>query len=219
MTQTTEVQRPEPPAIEDPHSDWRSVLDQWARHQWRRFHHGRDADEWPPPWALPVLVTVAALTVWAVIAGLLVPLVKALFTVGSAALADGADWLHGWVATEIAVGPIRRYLDAHAVGLPVSPATLWWTWCAAGVGTFVFATLFRANAARIGWTLFGIVSVAMVWAASTGPSRPIVTGIAGLWWIVLSLFALRSSARTPRVRAYLPDLHHLASIMQRRRAG
>jgi len=76
--------------------------------------------------------------------------------------------------------------------------------------------LFRANAARLGWVLYGIASTAMAWNASTGPSQPIVAGIAALWWTTLALFALRSSTRTRRVRAYLPQLPELATTLQRR---
>jgi hypothetical protein len=153
------------------------------------------------------------------VAGLIVPLVRLIAHGIAAGLHAGADWATHWTGARLVLDPVHRYLDAHAAGLPVTSATLWWTWCAAGIGLFALAVLFRANAARLGWVLYGLASAAMAWAASPAPSRPIVAGVAGLWWTVLALFALRSSIRTRRVKAYLPELPELAAVLQRRDRG
>ena len=116
----------------------------------------------------------------------------------------------------VVLDPVRDYLSVHSAGLPVSAATLWWTWCAAGIGLFSFAFLWRAVAACLGWILYGAATVAMVWATTTGPARTTTAGIATLWWIVLSLFALRRPWTQQRVTVYLPELPWLARIIQRR---
>lgn len=202
--------------IEDTDPGWQTMLSDWSRHYWRRVTHHDSTDDWPPEWLPPVAVGAGLLLVALLIYGLLVPLIRWLAGVITHAVDNGVGWLHHWNITHVVLDPVRAYLTAHATGLPISAATLWWTWCAAGTSFFTFALLWRAVAARIGWILFGAASVAMVWASTSGPARETTAGIAALWWTVLSLLALRRSWSQPKVTAHLPELPWLASMLQRR---
>jgi hypothetical protein len=203
--------------IEDTDPTWRSMLDEWGRHYWRRIaRHSASPYDWPPGWLLPIVVGVGLLLVGLLVYGLVVPFVRWVASFAAAAVNDGAGWLRDWAITRVVLDPVRDYLTAHSAGLPITADTLWWTWATAGIGFFLLAWFFRAVAARIGWILFGTATVAMVWATTTGPARETTAGIAALWWIVLSLLALRRSWSPPKSTVHLPELRWLASILQNR---
>ncbi|WP_051800192.1 hypothetical protein [Catenuloplanes japonicus] len=84
--------------------------------------------------------------------------------------------------------------------------TLWWTWCFAGISQFLLAVIFRAVAARIGWLIFGTATTAMVHSTTAAPSQPVAAGVTVLWWVALSLPALRRSWRKRRIIADAPGL-------------
>ncbi|MDG4795204.1 hypothetical protein [Micromonospora sp. WMMD1082] len=195
---------PDPPSpIEDTDASWPAMLNEWAADRWQRVHRTRDSADWPPAWLVPSAGIVGVLLVALLLVGLILPLIRWLATLVTSMLGDGADWL-------------RDYLTTHAAGLPVTSETLWWTWCAAGIALFTLAFLARAVAARLGWILFGTATVAMVWAATPGPARTTAAGIAALWWITLSLLALRRPWSPPAVTVHLPELPRLAGILRRR---
>jgi hypothetical protein len=206
------------PPIEDTGGSWAAMLHDWALYQWRRLHRGEEPGEWPPPWALPALSIAALVVVVAVIAGLIVPLVAAIGRFLAGAFADGAGWLHDWSIARVVLDPVRAWLTGHVGGLPVDADTLWWTWSITG-GVLLLLALLTTTAGRIGWVLYGVATVAMVYAATTGPARPTAAGITALWWLVLSLPALHRGRRTPRVYAYLPQLPTLAAVLRSRPAA
>lgn len=209
---------PQQPAIEDTDQGWRAMLDEWARYQWRQFHGGREPLDWPPVWALPTLIIGAAALVITLISGILLPLIRWVAGFLSRSGADGMDLLRDWAAAQLVLDSVRRYLTSHAEGLPFTSSTLWWTWSAAGIALFLLAS-FRFIAGRVGWILFGAASVGMVWTTAPEPGHTTAAGITALWWIILSLPALRRSWRTPEVAAYLPQLPTLAKLLQRRSEG
>jgi hypothetical protein len=162
---------------------------------------------------LPALSIAGLVVGVAVIAGLIVPLIAAVGRFLAGALMDGAAWLQDWAIARVVLDPVRAYLDAHAAGLPVDAATLWWTWATTG-GVLLLLALLATTAGRIGWVLYGAATVAMVYAATTGPARPTAAGIATLWWLVLSLPALHRRRGPARVHAYLPQLPALAAVLR-----
>ncbi len=201
--------------IEDTDARWPVMLQDWARHLWQRAHRGEHLEDWPPPWALPALSVAGLAVLVAVIAGLIVPLVAAIGRFLTAAFDDGADWVRDWSIARVVLDPVRTWLDTHQAGLPVDADTLWWTWSATGIALFALGWLFTANAARIGWILFGAATTAMVYTATTGPARPTAAAITILWWLLLSLAALRRRRDTGRIEAWLPQLPTLVRLMQR----
>ncbi|MGW4499134.1 hypothetical protein ACWENR_11030 [Micromonospora sp. NPDC004336] len=154
----------------------------------------REREGWPP-WWLPLF---AVLLATALLGLLIVPLIRVLVVWAGGGIAELAAWGHDQAFARIILDPVRDYLASHAAGLPVSGNTLWWTWCVAGVVLLLFS-LFRSAGARIGWTLYGAGSAAMVAAGTGGPGRWIAAGICGLWWSLLSIPAL--SRRRQRVPA------------------
>lgn len=188
-------------AVHDPNPGWVSNLLEWAQYYWQRVHRDHLAT-WPPPWG-PSALAISALTVFLLIfGGILVPLIQGL----PALFVGGAEWVSSTAGADIVLQPVRAYIEAHSAGLPVSADTLWWTWCFAGIYQFLLASIFRAVAARLGWLLFGAVTTAMVYSATAAPSQPVAAGITVLWWVALSLPALRRSWRKRRIIADVPGL-------------
>lgn len=101
-----------------------------------------------------------------------------------------AAWAGHQALTRVVTNPMHHYLDGHTIGLPVPIATVWWTWWAAGL-LFFTVSVAGWRPARLGWTLFGLLTVAGVAAGNAPVSRWTAAGIAAMWWAVLSLFALR----------------------------
>lgn len=215
-TTSTTSTTAKPAPIEDTDASWPGMLNEWSQDLWRRFHRSRTSNDWPPDWLAPAAAAAGVLLAALLLFGLVIPLIRWLASLVVNAVGGGADWLQNWNLTHVVLHPVRDYLTAHSTDLPITANTLWWTWCAAGVGLFLFAFLFRAVAARLGWVLFGAATMAMVWATTTGPARTTTTGIAALWWIVLSLFALRRTWSQQNVTVHLPELRSLTNVLQRR---
>lgn len=198
--------------IEDGDRRWWAMLNEWAAHQWQQLNRhlgARRAAQWPPPWA-PHVIVIAAITVVLVI---VVPLLSGVVFLIWAALRQGAGLVGSTAAVRTVLTPVHAYLYRHAEGLALNGATLWWTWCAAGVVLFVLSTG-RVFGARIGWLLYGGATVTMVWGATTEPGRPVAAGITALWWVMASLFALRRGGH-PQVIAHLPQLPMLDWLLRR----
>ncbi|MEV5295378.1 hypothetical protein AB0K64_29640 [Streptomyces sp. NPDC053741] len=105
------------------------------------------------------------------------------------ALQDTTWDSHGMTA--VIDGPVRAYLDTHTAGLPVTADTLYTTWLAAGAGLLVISFVTCTFGARLTWAGWGACSVAMVWAATPGPTRGIACAVTGLAWGIASILALR----------------------------
>jgi hypothetical protein len=197
MTSSADAEKP--PAIDDTDPNWLTDVNEWMSYHWKRLHQ-HEAATWPPPWG-PSAVAIAGIAVLVlIVGGILVPLAKGI----AGFVLQGAEWVRSTAAADIVLQPARRYLDAHAAGLPVDADTLWWTWCATGIVLFVASTLSQSLSARLGWAVFGVASTAMVYNAAAAPAQPVAAGVTVLWWIVLSTLALRrrhssrGSARSPR---------------------
>lgn len=191
MTRPADAEQP--PAIDDTDPSWRADLSEWSSYYWKRLHQ-HEAATWPPPWAPSALAIAGIAALVLIVGGILIPTVRGL----AAFVMRGAEWVSTTAAADIVLQPVRRYLDAHAAGLPVNTDTLWWTWCAAGTLLFTTSTVSRSLAARLGWALFGAASAAMVYNAAAAPTQPVAAGVTVIWWIVLSFAALRrgSSAKS-----------------------
>lgn len=108
----------------------------------------------------------------------------------------GTDHVAGWSLTRTITDPVRGYLTQHATGLPVTAHTLWITWLAVTIGLFILATIgFRG--ARIGWTLLGAATTAMVYLGTPANSAPLAAGLTVTAWAVLSIAAFNRTTTIP----------------------
>lgn len=189
-------------AIDDPDPGWGASLSEWMGYYWQRLHQ-HEAVTWPPPWGPAALVLAGMAGLVLIVGGLLVPAVRGI----AGFVIQGAEWARSTAAADIVLQPVRRYLDAHAAGLPVNDDTMWWTWCAAGTALFIAGTLRRSPAARLGWILYGAASTAMVYDAAAAPTQPVAAGITALWWTGLSVLALRRRSPNPYIVAHIPQLN------------
>ncbi|MGW2050793.1 hypothetical protein ACWCPF_37315 [Streptomyces sp. NPDC001858] len=92
--------------------------------------------------------------------------------------------------------PVRSYLATRTQALPVDATTAYSVWQAVGVVAFLLGYL-RNGGARLTWTVWGAVTVAMVWIGTPGPGREVAAGIAVLAWAALSVLALRGISLSP----------------------
>ncbi len=90
----------------------------------------------------------------------------------------------------IVTTPVHDYLTAHAGGLPLTPQQLWWAWCTAGVGFFLIALTGNIGA-RIGWTLYGATTTAIVYTATPSPAHTTAAALTAATWAALSIPAYR----------------------------
>ena len=212
----SQAENREAPVIEDPNHGWYTMLDQWARYQWQRFSDHRDTDEWPPPWAPAALAIAALILLVLLIGGLIVPLVRAIAHGITAAADAGSEWLTHWTGARLVLDPIHRYLDTHAAGLPVTASTLWWTWCATGISLFHprGAVPGQRRPSRLGAVRHRVHGDGLDRQHRPEPAHRRRHRGAVVDHAVT--VRLRSSTRTLRVRAYLPQLPELASALQRR---
>ncbi|WP_445520960.1 hypothetical protein [Streptomyces sp. NEAU-174] len=97
--------------------------------------------------------------------------------------------------------PVRSYIAAHSVGLPISASTVYTLWQAVGLFSLTTGFITRSNGVRLTWTAWGAASIAMVWTITPGTSRTVATAIAVLAWTIASAFALRGLNLRPRVFA------------------
>lgn len=112
--------------------------------------------------------------------------------------------------------PVRHYLATHTASLPVNATTVYGTWQAVGVVSFILAYL-RSTGARLTWTVWGAATVAMVWIGTDESGRQVAAGIAILAWAALSVLALRGLALTPAAFVHV-DVHNAAPQLPEVRA-
>ena len=94
--------------------------------------------------------------------------------------------------------PVRDYLTTHATGLPLTPEQLWWTWCGVGIAFFLIAVTGNIGA-RIGWTLYGAATTAIVLTTTPDPAGTTAAALTATTWAVLSIPAYRRT----RTRAHV----------------
>lgn len=93
--------------------------------------------------------------------------------------------------------PVRAYLNGHSAGLPVSAKALHTTWLTATVVLGAWAIL-GSWGARVGCTLLGAMTTAMVWGGTVpASSRWTAAGITVTAWSLLSILAFRGAFRRP----------------------
>jgi hypothetical protein len=156
---------------------------------------------------ITALAATAAAALWWLVA-FIVTVVVNIGDSGRDAAHTAAGHLSGWAITRTITNPVHDYLNAQAVGLPVPTQLAWWTWLATTGGLFLTAVL-GSRGARIGWTLAGALTVAMVYTATPHPGHTVAAGLAVTAWSVLSIAAFNRWATRPR--------YHLALNLPPRR--
>lgn len=141
---------------------------------------------------IALAITLVGLLVWWMISGI-VGVITGITTAIAGSSADaaktGAHDLASWSLTRTITEPVRAFLDQHSGGLPVGAGTLWLTWLATTGALFLLAAL-GSRGARIGWTLTGATTTAMVYTATPPTGRLVAAGLALTIWAVLSVIAL-----------------------------
>ncbi|MFD5728309.1 hypothetical protein ACFWMT_19760 [Streptomyces sp. NPDC058368] len=94
--------------------------------------------------------------------------------------------------------PVRSYIAAHSVGLPISASTVYTLWQITGLFSLIAGFITRNNGIRITWTCWGLAGIAMVWTTTPDISRTVATAIAVLAWTTASALALRGLTLRPQ---------------------
>ncbi len=147
--------------------------------------------------ALVVLALIGAVLaiVWMLLRDLFHGLTAASHAGAVAGVAIGH---HLHILTRVVVDPVHTYITDHAAGLPATPSQLWWTWLIVTTGLWLLAAA-GSTGARIGWTLLGAATVAMVWAASPIDAHQLAAGVALTAWSALSVPAFVRWRHNPEV--------------------
>lgn len=106
----------------------------------------------------------------------------------------GTDTSHGVFA--VVDQPVRSYIAAHSASLQVSASTVYTLWQVVGLFGLI-GGFFRSSGARLTWTAWGGVSIAMVYSAAPTGGRTIATALAVLAWTAASAVALRGLTLRP----------------------
>jgi hypothetical protein len=153
--------------------------------------------DWARATPRPVVVTAAVLVAAVALAAVTVVvwLASALYGLVAAAATDGRHtgaasvrWSAAWRLTRIITDPVHAYLTGHAAALHTSGGPLWTGWLATTAALFALAVA-GSTGARIGWTLFGALTTAVVYANTAVDARPLAAGITVTAWSLLSIAA------------------------------
>jgi hypothetical protein len=126
-------------------------------------------------------------------------------------LAAGLGWalerVADWNLTEVVTKPVHDYITAHAAGLPAGAEAIWSAWTLTGPILWLICLLTKSSGARLAWVLYGAGTVAMVYSASPVGGHLLATGVAVVYWAVLSVFVFRRIGRRPVVHVHsAPDV-------------
>ena len=120
---------------------------------------------------------------------------SALYGLVTAAATDGRHtgaasvrWSAVGRLTRIITDPVHPYLTGHAAALHTSGGPLWTGWLATTAALFALAVA-GSTGARIGWTLVGALTTAVVYANTAVDARPLAAGITVTAWSLLSIAA------------------------------
>jgi hypothetical protein len=159
---------------------------------------------------LTLMCTLVALVLWQLISGL-VRLITAVAggirDTATGAAHTGAHDVTATGLTRTITEPVHAYLTDHAAGLPVTGNTLWLTWLATTAMLLLLSAL-GSRGARIGWTLAGAATTAMVYAATNTTARPVAAGLAITMWALLSVIAFNriTGSSAPILHLNFPTL-------------
>ena len=181
---------------------------------WTRLASG---DLWLAAATVTVALVIAAgalFLLWLILAALFHLLVALC-----SGLAHGGSWLATGPVAQIVTGPVHGYLQAHDAGLPATTDQLWCAWLVSTAVLFAAAVFGHSRGARIGWTLLGAASTAMVWAGAAPHSRWLAAGIAVAAWSLLSIPAFTPTVHPDRTivlgeRAADPTQSGIAPVPQ-----
>jgi len=107
-----------------------------------------------------------------------------------------------WHLAKIVITPVHAYITAHAAGLAAGAEAIFSAWTLSGVGLWLACWLARSWGARLAWVLYGAATAAMVYSASPATGRMLATGVAIVYWALLSVFAFRGVGRRPTVHVH-----------------
>jgi hypothetical protein len=145
-----------------------------------------------------IVITLLWLAV-AILSALIGGVANGLVTGGAWTLERVADW-H---LTEVVTTPVHAYITAHAAGLPTGAEAIWSAWAVTGAILWLLCWLTGSSwSLRLAWLLYGAGTVAMVYSATPASGRMLATGIAILYWGLLSVFALRGIHRRPTTHVH-----------------
>jgi hypothetical protein len=189
----------------------RVTVDGWAtarRDQvlhWVDFHTGRDlSDRQATALGAAGLIVAAALALalgWLLVQILefVASIFRGLATLDVDVRGTGAE-LVDLPVVQLIIDPIVSWVDVHSTGSGLTTGALLRAWVFGGL-VLVLAGLFGSRGARIAWPLYGTATVAMAWAGSPELHRPVVAGLTGLAWALLSIVVLhRGGTRRPGPR-------------------
>jgi hypothetical protein len=160
-----------------------------------------------------VVCVVAVVTAVVTLISLIIAVLGAATAGAAQALTVSLERVADWHLTEVVTTPVRAYIIAHAAGLPAGAEAIWSAWTLSGAGMWLVCWLFRSWGARLAWVLYGAATVAMVYSASPAGGRMLATGIAVLYWAILSVFAFRGVGRRPAVHVH-PGPDVLTALQQ-----
>lgn len=132
---------------------------------------------------------------------LILVLVGGLFLLALRTVPSAIDWVQSldWQSLEELLrkwadtvnGPVRAYLKAHTVGLPLTAADTYLLWQGTGLGALLVGWATGAAGARLTWLAHGAATIAMVHAQAPAAGRDVAVGVTVLAWTALSTLALR----------------------------
>ncbi len=147
----------------------------------RMWHEAVDYKKpgWPPGW----LRYVAA---WIVIIAAVATIVR-LATAFIASLGLGlGDFVAGSELSQIVLGGVERYFNRVGPELGIVGDLLFKSWAVCGV--FLFCTAASGLfGARIGWTCFGFLTGAIVYAEASASTRLLAASIVAALWAVVAV--------------------------------
>lgn len=108
--------------------------------------------------------------------------------------ASSWQWFTSWELTRTITGPLTAYVTSHSAGLPASADLLLTAW-AIGAGVLLLCSILGHRGARLGWCLYGALTIAGVWAGAPAGSRWLAGGVALSAWAVLSVLAFAGMMR------------------------
>jgi hypothetical protein len=140
-----------------------------------------DHPGWPPVW----LKGVSAAAIGAVLLGL-IPLIVGAISALALGFGDSAS-TSGFAY--VVLDPVRDYLVRNTRELPLTPGAVYAAWKFTGAAVVVLSAIgFRGG--RVGWVLFGLLTLPMVWLESPISGRWVACGIAVAWWLLIMTFLL-----------------------------
>jgi hypothetical protein len=175
---------------------WADTIDRINAWWIQRQPAGPAIRDWARATPRRVVITTAALATVAAFAAftVVVWLATVLYDLVTAGATDGRDtaaegrWWAVLRLTRVVTDPVHAYLTGHAAALHTSGHLLWMGGLATTAVLFALAVL-GSTGARIGWTLTGALTTAVVYTTTPADARALAAGVAVTAWSLLSIAA------------------------------